>query len=92
LFFRRLATLAYGYSRVVLRTIFFAKLHKKQTQTPKIKLKIFNIWQICAFIAQKQQITNTEKQPFSDVFCTEILTFGIFFRIFIFILYLCATN
>jgi len=56
----------------------FAKVRKKQTHSAKIKLKIFNIWQICIFIAEKQQITNGQKQPFLGIFCTKILTFGIF--------------
>jgi len=56
----------------------FAKVRKKQTRSAKIKLKIFNIWQICIFIAEKQQITKAKKLPFSSVFCTKILTFGIF--------------
>jgi len=49
-----------------------------QIITAKIKLKIFNIWQICVFIAEKQDVTDEQKLPFLGIFCTKILTFGIF--------------
>jgi len=54
------------------------KLRKKQTRSAKIKLKIFNIWQISIFFAQKQRITKRKNPSFWDVFCVKKLTFGVF--------------